>query len=74
MQINHTGELMCDMPMCAGAEDETSNALAANAPMALTAWKGRASLAIMVDRSETQQMMDKIEAAQKRAAPKAGPA
>lgn len=28
--------------------------------MALSAWKGKASLAIMVDKSETTQMLDKI--------------
>lgn len=37
-----------------------AGALAAAAPLALSAWKGKASLAIMVDRSECAQMADKI--------------
>lgn len=37
--------------------------LTANAPMALSAWKGRASLAIMVDKNECTWMADKITAA-----------
>lgn len=44
-----------------------SGAVTANAPLALSAWKGKASLAIMVDRNETQQMMDKITAAMTKA-------
>lgn len=39
---------------------EATSALTAYAPMALSAWKGKASLAIMVDKSETTQMLDKI--------------
>lgn len=39
---------------------EAASALTAYAPMALSAWKGKASLAIMVDKSETTQMVDKI--------------
>lgn len=45
------------------ASSEAAGVLAANAPLALSAWKGKASIAIMVDRNETQQMMDKIVAA-----------
>ncbi len=40
-----------------------SDALTANAPMALSAWRGRASIAIMVDKAETTQMIDKIVSA-----------
>lgn len=43
----------------AGSGDD-AGALAAAAPLALSAWKGKASLAIMVDRSECAQMADKI--------------
>ncbi|GAX75610.1 hypothetical protein CEUSTIGMA_g3054.t1 [Chlamydomonas eustigma] len=39
-------------------------ALMANAPLALSAWKGKASLAIMVDKNECAQMIEKIAAAQ----------
>ena len=41
-------------------------ALAANAPLALTAWKGKASIAIMVDRNETAQMVDRMMTAMAR--------
>ena len=51
-----------------------SGAVTANAPLALSAWKGKASLAIMVDRNETQQMMDKITAAMAKADNVAAPA
>jgi len=44
------------------------SALSANAPMVLSAWKGKCTLAIMADKSETGQMIDRLEAAKKRVA------
>jgi hypothetical protein len=41
-------------------QSETDGALAANAPLALSAWKGKASIAIMVEKAECAQMIDKV--------------
>lgn len=40
--------------------------LAANAPLALVAWKGQKSIAVMVDKAECLQIVDKLESALKR--------
>eukprot|EP00798_Chlamydomonas_sp_ICE-L_P013850 gene13850-19773_t len=50
---------------------ETDGALAANAPLAISAWKGRASISHMVEKAECIQMIDKIESAVARAAKEA---
>lgn len=41
--------------------EEATGGLAANAPLAVVAWKGKASLSIMVEKSECAQMIDKLE-------------
>ncbi|GIL73181.1 hypothetical protein Vretifemale_3370 [Volvox reticuliferus] len=45
----------------AGDGEEVTGGLAANAPLAVVAWKGPASLAIMVEKAECAQMLDKLE-------------
>ncbi|PNH04624.1 tRNA (cytosine(34)-C(5))-methyltransferase [Tetrabaena socialis] len=43
-----------------GAAEEVTGGLAANAPLAVVGWKGKASLAIMVEKAECVQMIDKL--------------
>ncbi|KAF5841865.1 hypothetical protein DUNSADRAFT_10570 [Dunaliella salina] len=52
--------------LASGQDQGASGALAVNAPLVLSAWKGKATLAIMADKAETAQMVDKIEAARSR--------
>ncbi|GLC44395.1 hypothetical protein PLESTB_000474300 [Pleodorina starrii] len=42
--------------------EEVTGGLAANAPLAVVAWKGKAGVAIMVEKAECAQMIDKLEA------------
>ncbi|GIL42810.1 hypothetical protein Vafri_190 [Volvox africanus] len=44
-----------------GDAEEVTGGLAVNAPFAVVAWKGPASLAIMVEKAECAQMLDKLE-------------
>ncbi len=48
-------------PPPAAEGEEATGGLAANAPLAVVAWKGKASLSIMVEKSECAQMIDKLE-------------
>jgi len=50
--------------MRAGQDQDASSALSVNSPLILSAWKGRATLAIMADKAETSQMLDKIVSVQ----------
>jgi hypothetical protein len=43
----------------ADGEDATGG-LAANAPLAVVGWKGKASLSVMVEKAECSQMIDKL--------------
>lgn len=48
------------------ADSEASGALTANAPVALVAWRARASLNVLVGKPECAQLVDKILTAQKK--------
>eukprot|EP00879_Flechtneria_rotunda_P009555 GHRR01010001.1.p1 GENE.GHRR01010001.1~~GHRR01010001.1.p1 ORF type:complete len:901 (+),score=384.85 GHRR01010001.1:586-3288(+) len=45
------------------ATSEDSGALAANAPLAISVWRTRASLSVLVAKNECEQLLDKIKAA-----------
>lgn len=46
------------------ATQEVSGALTANAPLAISVWRTRASLGVFVTKGECEQILDKIKAAQ----------
>ncbi|GFR40968.1 hypothetical protein Agub_g1632, partial [Astrephomene gubernaculifera] len=52
-----------------GEAEEVTGGLSANAPLAVVAWKGKASLSIMVEKAECTQMIDKLEAELKKVSP-----
>lgn len=43
-----------------------SGALTANAPLAVSVWRTRASLSVLVAKNECEQMADKVRSAQQR--------
>jgi hypothetical protein len=45
---------------------EVSGALTANAPLAISVWRTRASLSVLVSKAECEQMVEKIRSAQQR--------
>ena len=45
---------------------EESGALTANAPLAISVWRTRASLSVLVSKAECEQMVEKIRSAQQR--------
>jgi hypothetical protein len=50
----------------ATSSDAVAGALMANAPLALSVWRARASMNVLVGKAECAQLMDKIAAAKKR--------
>jgi len=50
----------------ATADDQTSGALTVNAPLAISVWKTRASLSVLVAKPECEQFAEKIRGAMKR--------
>lgn len=50
----------------AATSDESGGALAVNAPLAISVWRTRASLSVLVAKNECEQLAEKIKAAQKK--------
>jgi hypothetical protein len=47
-------------------DEESSGALTANAPLAVSVWRTRASLSVLVAKNECEQMADKVRSAQQK--------